>query len=142
MATQKEILKHSIRTETAVSLADQPSFEEAVKKWVQLDNTINYHQQNLKTSRLEKTSLTPQILDFLERNKLQSTTINIHDGTLKYSVETSLPSFSQKFLFENLKEYFKQCGEDEKRAEDCMEFLKKARVPKVQGSIKREYNND
>ena len=45
MATQKEILKHSIRTDTAVSLADHPSFEEAVKKWVQLDNTINYHQK-------------------------------------------------------------------------------------------------
>ena len=126
-------------TACAVVLKDHDAFKEAMREWVHCDDRQTYHQQEVKDARMTKTNLLPSILDFIERHSMCDTVFPTKNGMLRYNVESSLSSFTQKFILDGLCAYFESCGESADRGRQCMEFLKKRRVSKMQGTIRRTY---
>ena len=126
----------------AVVLKDHNAFKEAMREWVHNDDRQTYHQQEVKDARMTKTNLLPSILHFIERHSMCDTVFPTKNGMLRYNVESSLSGFTQKFILDGLCAYFESCGESAARGQQCMEFLKKRRVSKMQGTIRRTYCDD
>lgn len=130
-------------TQTISPLANQTEFTDALKEWVEVDNKITQHSQKLKEYRQHKNHLTPSICNFMEREQMRDTNIQISDGSLSYANENVTPSFSQKFLLDGLADFFtsKSSGEQATElANECLEFLKSKRVSETKSVLKRKYN--
>ena len=135
----------STTTTTTAPLADDSHFTSALKEWVEVDNKIAYYNQHLKECRQVRNQLTPSICNYMERQSLQNTKIQISDGSLHYGSESITPSFSQKFLMEGLTAFFdSRMGASQEGAvvaKECMDFLKSRRVPETKTVLKRKYTN-
>ena len=135
----------TLNTSTTAPLNDEQHFTTALKEWVEVDNKMTYYNQQLKECRQVRNQLTPSICNYMERQRLQNTKIQISDGSLHYSCETTTPSFSQKFLLEGLTAYFESKAPDshqgEELAKECLTFLKNRRVPESKAVLKRKYAN-
>ena len=59
-------------------------FEENIKQWVTIDNEIKTMSDRLKEMKNKRSEISDTILDFVETENLNSTTININNGTLKF----------------------------------------------------------
>jgi len=132
-------------TTTTAPLADNSHFTSALKDWVEVDNKIAYYNQHLRECRQVRNQLTPSICNYMERQSLQNTKIQISDGSLHYGSESTTPSFSQKFLLEGLTAFFdSRTGANQEGdvvAKECMDFLKSRRVPETKTVLKRKYSN-
>lgn len=129
-------------TPTSAPLKEPAHFTNALKEWVETDNKMTYYTQQLKDCRQIRNQLTPSICNYMERQSLQNTKIQISDGTLHYGCDSVTPSFTQKFLMEGLTEFFeKKTGQVEgpQLAVECLEFLKSRRVPEKKSVLKRKY---
>jgi hypothetical protein len=132
-------------TTTTAPLTDDSHFTSALKDWVEVDNKISYYNQHLKECRQVRNQLTPSICNYMERQSLQNTKIQISDGSLHYASESTTPSFSQKFLLDGLTAFFDgRMGAGNNggmMANECLEFLRSRRVPETKTVLKRKYAN-
>lgn len=131
----------TLSTPTTAPLNDTQHFTDALKEWVEVDNKIAYYNQQLRECRQVRSQLTPSICNYMERQQLQNTKIQISDGSLHYGSESTTPSFSQKFLLEGLEAFFTSKGESADAAKECLDFLKSRRVPETKAVLKRKYTN-
>lgn len=115
-----------LTTATTAPLTDNSHFTNALKEWVEVDNKISYYNQHLKECRQVRSQLTPSICNYMERQSLQDTKIQISDGSLHYVSESTTPPFSQKFLLEGLTAFFdSRVGASQDAvavAKECMDF--------------------
>jgi hypothetical protein len=112
-------------------------FQENIKKWVQLDTRIKKINDDVKNIRNEKNTLTELIMTFVNSNKLNSSTIKISDGKLRFTDVKQTAPITLRFLETCLLEIFG----DEAKVNQIMNYIKDKREIKTINDIKRYYND-
>ena len=112
-------------------------FQDNIKKWVQLDTQIKKLNDDVKIIRNEKNDLTENIINFVDRNQLKSSTIKISDGKLRFSQVKQTAPITLHFLETCLLETIG----DEHKVNQLMTYIKDRREIKTINDIKRYYNN-
>ena len=72
------------------------SFEDNIKKWVQLDNQIKLYNDRIKSLREQKSELTENLFSAQE-NDYENAVIQITDGKLKFS-NTKVQTLTFKYI--------------------------------------------
>ena len=114
------------------------NLEENIKKWVVLDNQQKKLNEQVKELRTKKNDLTTNIITNFSEKNIKSPIIKISDGRLSLTETQHANVISFKFLFDTFKEYF----EDEKEANELLDFVKSKRTFTNVVSIKRIYNKE
>ena len=112
------------------------SFQENVKSWVLIDNSLKMNLEKNKALREEKHNLEKNIINEATENNLANATISINDGRLKFLNQKTLPPLSIKFIEECLTEIIPDC----EQVTSIVEYIKSRREPKINSIIKRYYN--
>lgn len=111
-------------------------FQHNIKEWVRLDGQIKEFNEQLKQIRTEKSTLQTNIYDFVQENDLESSTIKISDGKLKFTQTKQTPPLSLGFIESCLQEKLN----NDDLVSDLMEYIKSKREPKISSEIKRYYD--
>lgn len=111
------------------------SLENNIKEWVILDNESKNLNEKIKEIRDKKNNLSNSILEYCNEKNINPT-INISDGRLKLISTQQGNIISLKFLLECFNEFFN----DEKKADELLDFIKSKRTFTNVQSIKRIYN--
>lgn len=77
---------------------EKPSFEDYVKKYVQVDNEIETLQNKLKVMKEWKRKLNQVIVKHMEDKDLVDHTLEISDGTLRYYEKKEYSSMSFTYI--------------------------------------------
>ena len=110
-------------------------FQENIKKWVTIDNSIKTTTEQLKNMKTERSEISDTILDFVETENLNSTTININNGTLKFGTVKQSNGLTLTYV----KTCLEQCISNEDDVNSIMDVIKSSREVKVSSEIKRSY---
>ena len=113
------------------------SFEENIRKWIQIDNTIKERQLSIKQLKVEKEQYNENILEYMNENNLENATIKIGDGKLRL-VEHNIPqALTFKFICESLCEYFQDDEDHEELVKEIITFMKEKRNIKTTTELKK-----
>ena len=83
-------------------------FVKRVQKWVELDNEIKIHTEEINKIKEGKNKLSMEMMDYMKHNDIPG--INITGGKIKI-IEKNVPiSISYKFLEDCLNAYFTRQG--------------------------------
>ena len=110
-------------------------FEENIKQWVTIDNEIKTMSDRLKEMKNKRSEISDTILDFVETENLNSTTININNGTLKFGTTKQ----SNNLTLTYVKSCLEKCLPNEDDVNTIMDVIKSSREVKVINEIKRSY---
>ena len=117
-------------------------FEKSIKDWVAVDDQITAHNNQIKELRKLRTSLTPTLCNFMERQQCQNSHVQLKDSRLSYAIERTQTSMSQKFIHEGLVSYFRTVHHNEHAeqiATECMDHIKSLRKTETKATLKRVY---
>jgi len=89
-------------------------FKQEVSNWITLDDDIRTLQKALKERRDKKAELTPRILKFMERFKIND--LNTNDGKLKFARSLYTKPLNKKYLISRLGDFFRDYTKGEKVA--------------------------
>ena len=106
-------------------------FKENTKIWFELDDDIQTLNDAIKERKKTKNELTPDLLEFMERYKIND--LNTQNGHLKYQKTVRTQSVSKKFLISKLGDFFKNMTKSEK----VVNFLYDSRDKKETFQLKR-----
>lgn len=106
-----------------------------IKEWVNLDNAIKGHSDELKRLREQRNALTSNITDYVNDNNLGHATIEITDGILKFQTIKQTSPLTFRFLESCLKE----CIGNEEQVMNIIKYIKSKREVKYYNDIKRSY---
>ena len=112
------------------------SFEESIKKWVTVDNSIKELNSRIKELRSTKNELTEEINQFVNANDLKHATVKISDGQIKFNNVKVTKPLTVKFI----KECLGDCISNEDSVNQIMDHIKESRESKYVEDIKRFYN--
>ena len=113
------------------------SFEDNIRKWIQIDNVIKEKQLSIKQLKVEKEQYNENILEYMNENNLENATIKIGDGKLKL-VENNIPqALTFKFICESLCEYFQDDEDHEELVKEIITFMKEKRTIKTTTELKK-----
>ena len=74
------------------------SFENSIRKWIEVDNSIKEKQLSIKQFKIEKEQHSENILEYMAENNLENATIKIGDGKLRL-IENNIPqALTFKFI--------------------------------------------
>lgn len=110
-------------------------FQENIKDWVTIDNSIKSATEELKQMKTKRSEISDTILDFVETENLNSTTININNGSLKFGTVKQSNSLTLTYV----KSCLEQCISNEDDVNSIMDVIKSSREVKVSSEIKRSY---
>ena len=110
-------------------------FQENIKEWVTIDNSIKTATEELKQMKTKRSEISDTILDFVETENLNSTTININNGSLKFGTVKQSNSLTLTYV----KSCLEQCISNEDDINSIMDVIKSSREVKVSSEIKRFY---
>ena len=110
-------------------------FQENIKDWVTIDNSIKIATEELKQMKTTRSEISDTILDFVETENLNSTTININNGSLKFGTVKQSNSLTLTYV----KSCLEQCISNEDDVNSIMDVIKSSRAVKVSSEIKRFY---
>jgi len=110
-------------------------FQENIKDWVTIDNSIKSATEQLKLMKTKRSEISDTILDFVETENLNSTTININNGSLKFGTVKQSNSLTLTYV----KSCLEQCISNEDDVNSIMDVIKSSREVKVSSEIKRSY---
>lgn len=111
------------------------SFEENIKKWTKLDNSIKELNEEIKILKKEKETCNEDILDYVNNNNLNNATILINDGKLRFTDSNYSQPLTYKFLIKCFQDFFK----DNETTISLINFIKTNREIKTIKEIKRTY---
>ena len=97
------------------------SFENKIKRWVELDNRVRKHKEEIKVLNSEKNVMTDDILKYVETQQLEHDTIQITDGSLSFKSNKQTKPLTFKFL----KQCLNECIADEGKVDQLMNILNK-----------------
>jgi len=115
----------------------RPAFAEHVKRWVLLDTHIKTANAKIKSIRDEKTALSSEICDYLERTGVSNKKIIIHDGNLKMYEKKEYSPLTFSFLEQHLGNIIP----NQEQVRYIIEYLKEQREVKTTNDIRRNYTN-
>lgn len=110
-------------------------FEANIKRWVTIDNEIKQLNDKMKEMKQQRAEISDTILDFVETENLNSTTININNGTLKFASSKQTANLTLTYI----KSCLEQCISSEDDVNTIMDVIKNSRDVKVVNEIKRSY---
>ena len=110
-------------------------FQENIKDWVTIDNSIKNATEELKQMKTKRSEISDTILDYVETENLNSTTININNGSLKFGTVKQSNSLTLTYV----KSCLEQCISNEDDINSIMDVIKSSREVKVSSEIKRFY---
>jgi hypothetical protein len=132
----------AVHTQTPTPIEDMEQFEKSIRDWVTFDNEITAHNNHVKELKKRKTSLTPSLCNFMERQRCQESHVQLSDGRLSYAIERTQTSMSQKFIQEGLVSYFRNVHNNEHAeqiAAECLEHIKSLRKTESKATLKRVF---
>lgn len=89
-------------------------FKSNVKEWLTLDDDIQTLQKALKERKARKNQITPNVLDFMNRFKIND--LNTQEGKIKFTKSTYTKPLNKQFLISRLGDFFKDFNKGEKAA--------------------------
>jgi hypothetical protein len=92
-------------------------FKNNVKEWLTIDDDIITLQEAIKQRRRRKTDLTPGILDFMTRYRIED--LNTQEGKLKYAKSLCTKPLNKNYLVHKLSDYFR----DVEKGQNLTQFL-------------------
>ena len=98
-------------------------FINALKNWVNLENTISANNAEVKNLKEKRDLLEQNILKYIKVNGLEQTKLNLGNISLLYSETCSLAPLSQTLIVESLKEYLK----NQRDVDNICEIIKRKR---------------
>jgi len=114
-------------------------FKMNVKEWLTLDDDIMTLQKAIKDRKIKKNDLTPKILDFMNRFKIND--LNTNNGKLKFTKSLQTKPLNKQFLISRLGDFFKDFSKGEKAASFILENRDKEEKLKLRRVInKKELN--
>ena len=112
------------------------SFEENVKKWVQLDNQIKLYNDRIKLLREQKSELTENLFAQAHEKDYENAVIQITDGKLKFAnTKVQAP-----LTFKYVEEILSNTVTNPTAREEIIKRLKDNREVKYTQEIKRYTN--
>ena len=112
------------------------SFEDNIKKWVQLDNQIKLYNDRIKSLREQKSEITESLFLQAQENDYENAVIQITDGKLKFSnTKVQAP-----LTFKYIEEILSSTVANPKAREQIIKRLKDSREVKYTQEIKRTTN--
>jgi hypothetical protein len=114
------------------------NFKEDIKEWVSVDNEIKKCYEQLKELRQNKQQLTEKMYSFASDNELETSTISISDGRLKFQTTKQIQPLSLSYIEECLSE----CIDDEHVILEIMKKIKTSRSYKFSNDVKRYINKE
>ena len=112
------------------------SFEDNIKKWVQLDNQIKIYSDKIKQLRDAKSSLTNDLMTQADDNNYKNAVIQITDGKLKFTTTKVQSPLTFKYIEDTLVSTIK----DPNARDIIIKRLKDNRDVKYTSEIKRYPN--
>ena len=112
-------------------------FQNNIKQWVTIDNNIKTLSENLKDLKAERSQISDNILNFVEQENLNTTTIQINDGALKFTKTKQTSNLTLSYV----KECLEKCISNEDDINNIMNVIKTSRESKYSNEIKRSYKN-
>ena len=112
-------------------------FQNNIKQWVTIDNDIKTLSENLKDLKTERSQISDNILNFVEQENLNTTTIQINDGALKFTKTKQTSNLTLSYV----KECLEKCISNEDDINTIMNVIKTSRESKYSNEIKRSYKN-
>ena len=83
----------------------QPSLEQRIQRWVQLDNELKQMNERTRELREPRNAVESSILTHVAEHNLSHATVRIKDGTLKFAFNVKQsPTLTLSFLNEALAE--------------------------------------
>ena len=131
-----------IQTQTPTPIEDIHQFKRTIEEWVSVDDQITAHNNQVKELRKLRTSMTPSLCNFMERQQCQENHVKLRDGRLSYSIERTQTAMSQKFIHDGLVSYFKNVHQNEHAeqiANECLEHIKSLRKTETKATLKRMF---
>ena len=112
------------------------SFEDNIKKWVQLDNQIKLYNDRIKSLREQKSEITESLFLQAQENDYENAVIQITDGKLKFSnTKVQAP-----LTFKYIEEILSSTVANPRAREEIIKRLKDSREVKYTQEIKRTTN--
>jgi len=110
-------------------------FHENIKQWVLLDNDLTSIRNKTREMRERKKNLTCSLYTHAEQNNLDTATIQISDGILKFQ------QFKQKspLTFRFIEECLNDCLGNEEQIKGIIKYIKSKREEKISYIVKRTY---
>ena len=115
---------------------ERQKFVESVQKWVSIDTQIKAINEKVKKARELKSQLIGNIYQYVEKNGLENTRIEISDGDLKFYEKRDYQPITFGYVEECLEKLFY----DPKEVERIMDYLHENREVKVTKDIRRNYS--
>ena len=112
------------------------SFEESIKQWVLIDNSIKNLQTQLKQLKDKKNIVNETVNEYIEHNNLTNAQINISDGRLKYHVTRTMQPLTLKYI----KDCLSACVANPDKVDTLMDYIKSSRETRETSELKRYYN--
>ena len=111
------------------------AFHDSIKDWVTIDNSIKTATETLKQMKTKRSEISDSILDYVETENLNSTTININNGSLKFGTVKQSNGLTLTYV----KSCLEQCISNEDDVNSIMDVIKSSREVRVSSEIKRSY---
>jgi uncharacterized protein (DUF2164 family) len=115
---------------------ERQKFVENIQKWVSIDTQIKAINEKVKKARELKTQLIGHIYQYVEKNALENTRIEISDGDLKFYDKRDY----QPISFGYVEDCLEKLLSDPKEVERIMDYLHDNREVKVSKDIRRNYS--
>jgi len=115
---------------------ERRKFVENVQKWVSIDTQIKAINEKVKKARELKSQLIGNIYQYVEKNSLVNTRIEISDGDLKFYEKRDY----QPITFGYVEDCLERLLSDPKEVERIMYYLHENREIKVTKDIRRNYS--
>ena len=113
------------------------SFENQIAQWVSIDNQLKIANEQIKTIRDKRNTLSENITKYAANNNLSNATVQISDGRLKFA-NTRVP---EPLTFKYLERALGEVIKNESQVSLIMKHLKEKRNIKTIQEIKRFSNN-
>ena len=94
-------------------------FKSSVKEWLTLDDDIITLQKAIKERKNKKNELTANILDFMNRFKIND--LNTQEGKIKFTKSLYTKPLNKQFLITKLGNFFKDFKKGERAASFILE---------------------
>ena len=111
------------------------NFEQTIKNWVALDDSIRVRTAELKQLREQRRDTQSSILDHVTTNGLSHKTVQISDGVLKFQNCKVTAPLTFRFITQCLNE----CISDEEQVKQLVNYIRQKRNIKYIPEVKRSY---
>jgi hypothetical protein len=107
-------------------------FKNNIKEWVAADNDLRILNGHVKELRDKRNSINEDIIRYIETNQLNTSTIQLSDGSIKFATQKIYAPLTYTFLQDAL---IKILPENE--VKNIIEYIKQNRVTTPSTCIKR-----